>query len=136
MLAVYLSLDIVTYLSSFDHFWSSAPFPASIPISTPLPFPFLNSLPQFLSGLFKSEVLAKLVRTYVMAYQLYISMMLEFWVGIMPFLLFGHLGVIGDEWGSPNSWPPFFGDLGVISDRGIRGFWGETWHQSMRFVSS
>lgn len=38
---------------------------------------------------------------------------------------------------SPSMFPQFWGDISAVFERGLRGFWGETWHQLFRphFVS-
>lgn len=40
-----------------------------------------------------------------------------------------------DEW-SPHTWPPLFGDPMLILERGVRGLWGQYWHQAMRAFTS
>lgn len=119
-------------MSALDPFW--LPTAGTIPISTPLPFA-PPSLPKYLSAILTSEVFARWFRTTIMLHRLYASLLLEFWIGIgIPFILLGHLGVLSDLWGKPYAWPPYLNGFSAISERGIRGFWGETWHQSMRYV--
>jgi hypothetical protein len=130
MLLMYLCLDIVTYLSSPDPYWSS---PLSLSISAPFSSPGLQ-LPNLLSSILASGSFARATRTAIMAFRYYASLQLGYWISILPILLLGHWRILGAEWGTPHAWPPFLGGLGMISEKGVGGFWGDTWHQSMRYV--
>ena len=67
----------------------------------------------------------------------------QVWVGLsqliyLPFLVLVGINAVrllADEW-SPHMWHPFFGDPKVILSHGVRGFWGQYWHQSMRAFTS
>jgi hypothetical protein len=130
MLLIYICLDIATYLSSPDPYWSS---PSSLSISAPFSSPGLQ-LPNLLSSILASGSFARVTRTAIMAFRYYVSLQLGYWIGILPILLFGRWRILGAEWGKPHAWPPFLGGFGMIGERGVRGFWGDTWHQSMRYV--
>ena len=44
------------------------------------------------------------------------------------------LGLLSNEW-SPHTWPPYYGSPRTIFLDGVRGFWGDYWHRSMRAFS-
>ncbi|KAH8667482.1 hypothetical protein BGZ60DRAFT_50756 [Tricladium varicosporioides] len=48
------------------------------------------------------------------------------------FVALGRFGIVGEFWGSPYNWPPLFGSLSSVFERGLRGFWGGFWHQLFR----
>jgi len=114
MLLMYICLDIVTYLSSPDPYWSS---PSSLSISAPFSSSGLK-LPNLLSSILTSGSCAGAIRTAIMAFRYYASLQLGSWIGILPILLFSHWRILGAEWGAPHAWPPFLGGFGAIGEKG------------------
>jgi hypothetical protein len=53
---------------------------------------------------------------------------------LMPVLL-SAMRLIPEDW-SPHTWHPQFGPFYAILDYGVRGFWGQWWHQQMRHIVS
>ncbi|MCJ1479911.1 hypothetical protein MMC06_000065 [Schaereria dolodes] len=50
-------------------------------------------------------------------------------------VLANKLGLIPELW-SAHTWPIFFGRFSAVWERGLRGFWGTWWHQTMRYLTS
>ncbi|KAK5174177.1 uncharacterized protein LTR77_001257 [Saxophila tyrrhenica] len=115
----YLILDFTRAYISYDSYFTDA----NVSISSPLPSRTLDFVPP---QVFRSAILAA-----------------QAWAAIsqlmyLPCLLplgLNALGWLPDEW-SPHHWAPLFGPISVIAQRGVRGFWGEYWHQAMRIMSA
>jgi hypothetical protein len=121
ILLMYLCLNIITYLSSPNIYWTSS---SSLSISAPFSSLELQ-LPNFLLSILASGSFARAAVTAIMAFRYYASLQLGYWIGILPILLFGYWRILRAEWGKPHAWPPFLGGFGMISERGVRGFWGD-----------
>ena len=77
----------------------------------------------------------RLVRCTVLAAQVFAMVSGMFYIPTLPAAALNAAGVLPNEW-SPHAWPPFFGEFSAVSKRGLRGLWGDWWHQINRiFVS-
>ncbi|KAJ4985216.1 hypothetical protein SVAN01_09258 [Stagonosporopsis vannaccii] len=75
------------------------------------------------------------LRPIVMAMYAY-SLLLTLFLPPMALpVLLNALRIIPDSW-SPHTWRPHFGPFSAIMKHGIRGFWGQWWHQQMRHIVS
>ena len=116
----YLVLDLARAYQTLDPYF----YDLSTSMSSPLSFDGIQILPL---RLFRSLIIA--AQAWALLSQLMYLPCL-FLVGLNA------MCCLPDDW-SPHTWQPFFGDPKVILDRGVRGFWGQYWHQAMRvFVSA
>ena len=77
----------------------------------------------------------RLVRCTVLAAQVFAMVSGMFYIPTLPAAALNAAGILADEW-SPHAWPPFFGEFSAVTKRGLRGLWGDWWHQINRmFVS-
>jgi hypothetical protein len=118
----YLILDLTCALTTTDPYFTNP----SIPLSSPLPLttpPFLQTIPP------------RILRPTLIALQAYalIANLLPS-PALLPSLL-NAAGLVPDSW-SPHSWPPYFGPPGSFLERGLSGWWGTFWHQTMRWSVS
>ena len=124
----YLLLDATSFYVRFDPYFSTssmsvdAPFPSPAP-NTPKPLLLLRLLPP------------RLLRSYILAGQLYALVTSMFFIPMLPAVGLHALGFLPDEW-SPHTWPVWFGDFSAVTSRGIRGLWGSWWHQTNRQATS
>ncbi|KAF2234970.1 hypothetical protein EV356DRAFT_484260 [Viridothelium virens] len=123
----YLVLDLTRAYISTDSYFVTTKGNPSVPINAPLP-PHLPSL-------FRSLVPPQLFRTMIIGAQAWALISQMFYLPCLLPVLLHSLGWITDEW-SPHNWPPYFGSPGTILHHGVRGFWGQYWHQTMRFSVS
>ena len=77
----------------------------------------------------------RLVRASVVAAQTYATVTLLFFIPTLPLLALNALGLLPDQW-SPQAWAVFFGPVSAVARKGVRGLWGEWWHQEMRQMVS
>ncbi|KAI4116386.1 MAG: hypothetical protein LQ338_007724 [Usnochroma carphineum] len=105
-----LALDILKYLTSLDPYFST------LPPSIPSPFPYPRTTRLLLSLLF----------TYCSLLNIFL---------LAPLLLACALGpsAIGAH-ASTWLYPPYFGPLSSIPEKGLAGLWGGWWHQLFRYA--
>ena len=116
----YLILDLVLTLTHHDPYFRgeiNAPPPANLPR-------FMKSSPNF----------------WVRGYRL-TACMIFIWLGLRTILVLAPLcfvGVTGGKhlgiWSEPWLYPDHFASYTVVFERGLRGWWGQWWHQSFRAV--
>ena len=111
----YLVLDMTRAYISYDPYFIDL----NISISSSLPFEELWFIPP------------KLLRSTVIGAQGWALISQMFYLPCVLAIGLNALGALPDEW-SPNTWPHFFGSPRVILLHGVRGFWSQYWHQSMR----
>ncbi|KAL8761951.1 MAG: hypothetical protein Q9184_001965 [Pyrenodesmia sp. 2 TL-2023] len=106
-----LTLDTLKYLTSLDPYFHTFP-----PSTTPSPFPWPRTTRLIISLLF---VYTSLLNIFLLA----------------PILLSNPLSprLFGPH-ASPWLYPPFFGPLSDIADKGLAGLWGGWWHQLFRYA--
>jgi hypothetical protein len=76
----------------------------------------------------------RLLRILVLGVQPYVIFALIHNTMAVVHVTMGGIGILGDFWGGVENWPPLMGSPVVILTRGLRGFWGEFWHQLFRTV--
>ena len=113
----YLTLDLTRAYISFDSYFSNL----AVSISSPLPFAALEVLP------------ARLVRSMVLGAQVWALIGQLFYITCLVPVVANYYGWLAIEW-SPHYWTPFFGSPGYIFTHGVRGLWGQYWHQ-VRLIS-
>jgi hypothetical protein len=115
----YLVLDLARAYQTFDPYFNDL----STSMSSPLSFDGTRILPP---RLFRSLIIA--AQAWALLSQLmYLPCLLP--VGLNA------TRCLPDDW-SLHAWQTFFGDPKVILHRGVRGFWGQYWHQAMRVFAS
>ncbi|KAK3632950.1 hypothetical protein LTR56_011507 [Elasticomyces elasticus] len=115
----YLILDLTRAYISYDPYFTNL----ALPINTPLPFDALHFVPP------------QLVRTMIVGAQAWALIGQMFYLPCLLPVGLHALGYLPDEW-APHLWPAYYGPPGVIFKHGIRGFWGQYWHQTMRWSVS
>ena len=115
----YLVLDLTRAYESYDPYFTDP----SIPISTPSDIPWTSAIPP------------QLLRSAITGLQTWALISQLFYLPCLLPVALNALGLLSDEW-SPHNWSPYFGPSRVVLLYGVRGFWSQYWHQSMRsFVS-
>ena len=116
----YLALDVARAYQTFDPYFNDL----STSISSPLSFDGIQILP------------LQLFRSFIIAAQGWALLSQLMYLPCLLLVGLNAMRCLPDDW-SPHTWQPFFGEPKVILDRGVRGFWGQYWHQAMRvFVSA
>lgn len=125
----FLILDATFFYVKYDPYFTASG------MGVDAPFPALGSnIPAVLSYLWMLP--PRIVRCSVLAAQVLAMVSGMFYLPTLPAALLNGIGILPDEW-SPHTWPPFFGNFEAMAERGLRGLWGEWWHQVNReFVSS
>ncbi|KAG6986413.1 hypothetical protein G7Y79_00097g101370 [Physcia stellaris] len=129
----YLILDLTSSYAHLDPYFHSP-----LPISSPLPslspsfFNPSSPLPVILQ-----IILPRLLRTTILASQIYALIPCLFHLPVLPAIGLNYLfpTLLPDEW-SPHTWPSFFGPFSAVSRHGLKGLWGQWWHQMSRQVVS
>ena len=116
----YIILDLACAYQTSDRYFTDL----NTTISSPLPF----SEP---TGLLRP----RLFRACIMGTQVWALISQFIYTPCLILVSLNALHRLPDEW-SPHAWPPLFGDPSVVLNRGIRGFWGQYWHQAMRVFTS
>ena len=118
----YLTLDLTSALTTTDPYFTNP----SIPLSSPLP----QTTPSFLI-----HIPPRILRPTLIALQAYalIANLLPS-PALIPSLL-NAAGLLPDKC-SPHAWPPYFGPPTSFLERGLSGWWGTFWHQTMRWSVS
>jgi len=124
----YLLLDLAaSYVQTDPYFTVSR-------TSVDAPFPPLDSQ-MHLSIVLLRHLPPRLVRSSVLAAQIYAAVSMLFYLGT-PFPVgLNALGMIPDEW-SPHTWPKYLGNFAEVQNRGLRGLWGKWWHHNNRQLTS
>lgn len=78
---------------------------------------------------------AIVIRPMTMAMYAYSLLLCMFLPPMLLALLLNAIRIIPDRW-SPHTMRPHFGPLSAIEKHGVRGFWGQWWHQQMRHIVS
>ena len=115
----YMILDLTTAYISYDPYFTDL----SLSIFSPLPFRLLSFLPP------------QLLRSMIIGVQAWALISQMFYLPCLLPVSLHALGLLADEW-SPHNWATYFGSPDAIFLHGIRGFWGEYSHQTMRHSSS
>ncbi len=115
----FLLLDLTRAYISCDPYFTDL----ELSISSPLPFSWLNWLP------------SQILRSMIIGAQAWALVSQMFYLPCLLPVGLNALGILPDEW-SPHTWVPYFGPAKHIFLSGVRGFWGQYWHQTMRFLTS
>ncbi|MCJ1310102.1 hypothetical protein MMC25_003763 [Agyrium rufum] len=123
----YLVLDTAAFYARHDTYFIDP----SIGVDNQIAW--RENTPQFLTLM--SYVPPRILRSATIAAHIYGVISFGGALGIPIIVLVNYLGLISDLW-SPQSWPIFFGPFSAVSERGVRGLWGDWWHQTMRHSTS
>ena len=115
----YLLLDFTAVYVCTDAYFHDP----GVSVDDPLSMSFLQILPP------------RLVRTSMLATQLYALIPCMLFLPIPAAIALSSLSILPNEW-SPHTWGPFFGNFSSIADHGLRGLWGRWWHQLNRYPFS
>lgn len=88
-----------------------------------------------IAGLVRSLLPMLMLRPLVMAMYAYSLLLMLFLPPMVVPVLLNAAHLVPNKW-SPHTWRPHFGPFTAITKRGIRGFWGQWWHQQMRHIVS
>ena len=124
----YCLLDLTSVYISTDAYFRDS----SISVNDPLPF---SPSPTPVLTLFLQFIPPRLVRTSIIAAQIYALIPLMFFLPTLPAIALNSLHILPSEW-SPHTWPPFFGKFSSVFNNGLRGLWGSWWHQMNRYPTS
>lgn len=118
----YLTLDLTCALTTTDPYFTNP----TVSLSSPLP----QTTPPLLSN-----ISPRILRTTLIALQAYalIANLFPF-PAVLPVLL-NALNLVPNSW-SPHAWPAYFGSPLSFLERGLSGWWGTFWHQTMRWSVS
>ena len=121
----YLLLDLTSSYIRTDPYFHEPNTRSSSPAPSFSTVPLLQIVPP------------RLIRTTVLAAQIYALIPCLFHLPVLPVIALNYLApsLLPDEW-SPHTWPPFFGPFSAVSRHGLRGLWSEWWHQMSRHVVS
>ncbi|KAK1040346.1 hypothetical protein LTR74_018697, partial [Friedmanniomyces endolithicus] len=115
----YLTLDLTrAYIEHDPYFIDPA-----VSITSPLPFHGLRFLPP------------QLLRTMIVGAQAWALLGQLFYLPCLLPVALHALGLLPDDW-SPHLWAAYYGPPQAIFLHGVRGFWGQYWHQTMRWSVS
>ena len=126
----YVLLDISGYYSHQDPYFTTS----TMDVDAALPINALQG-PGAVVQRTLSYLPPRLVRSTIIASQIYGFIAGGFYPVTFPIVALNVLGVIPDEW-SPHTWPRFFGAFSVVRRRGLRGLWGSWWHQMNRQIDA
>ncbi|KAK5113288.1 hypothetical protein LTR85_010905 [Meristemomyces frigidus] len=115
----YLILDLTRAYISTDSYFTDT----TVSIRSPLPFTSLRLVPP------------QLLRSMVIGAQAWALLSQVFYLPCLLPVGLHALGWLTDEW-SPHNWAPYYGPPQAIFSHGVRGFWGQYWHQTMRWSVS
>ncbi|KAL8993194.1 MAG: hypothetical protein Q9169_006525, partial [Polycauliona sp. 2 TL-2023] len=141
LLQSYVILDITSLLTTRDPYFHiagtsiSSPLPPLLSPSTSAKFvsPALAPALEMVMHLF-SHIPPAAIRIAILALQPYALITQGGSLPTIPIVLLSSLHFYPDEW-SPHTWPLFFGPFSAVSRRGLRGVWGEWWHQTNRYLA-
>lgn len=115
----YLALDLTRAYIGYDAYFTDT----NVPISSHLPFSQLTFLPP------------QLLRSAIIGIQAWATVGQMFYLPCLLPIALNAIGILPNEW-SPHTWTPYFGSIYTVFLHGVRGFWGQYWHQTMRFSVS
>lgn len=118
----YLILDLTSAYTHYDPYFQNV----TQPITSPLPASFSSQL-----GLIPPQFL----RAMIIGLQAWVLISQMFYAPCLLPIFLNYLNILPNEI-SPHTWAPYFGDPSTIFLHGIRGFWGQYWHQTMRHSCS
>ncbi|KAL8790960.1 MAG: hypothetical protein Q9195_006105 [Heterodermia aff. obscurata] len=121
----YLLLDLTSSYTRIDPYFHDPDISISSAIPSFSTLPLLTLIPP------------RILRTTILAAQIYALIPCLFHLPVLPAIALNYLApsLLPDEW-SPHTWPPFFGPFSAVSRHGLRGLWGEWWHQMSRNIVS
>jgi len=126
----YLILDLTSLYTPYDPYFHHS----GVAVDSPYPQPSIST-PTIIITLWAARIPPRLLRTTVLAAQIYALIPRLFpHAGMVPLAL-DYFNLISDAW-SPQTWPPFFGSFSYVLSRGLRGLWGQWWHQTNRHLTS
>lgn len=126
----YLILDLTSLYTPYDPYFHHS----GVAVDAPYPQPSTTT-PSIIITLWTARIPPRLLRTTILAAQIYALIPRLFpHAGMVPLAL-DYFNVISDAW-SPHTWPPFFGSFRYVLSRGMRGLWGQWWHQTNRRLTS
>ncbi|KAK3686371.1 hypothetical protein LTR37_019880 [Vermiconidia calcicola] len=114
----FLVLDLTRAYVSYDAYFIDP----TVAISSALPFQQLAWIPP------------QLLRSAIIGAQAWALISQMFYLPCLFPVGLNALGLLSNEW-SPHTWPPYYGSPRTIFLDGVRGFWGDYWHRSMRAFS-
>ncbi|CAF9927461.1 hypothetical protein IMSHALPRED_007222 [Imshaugia aleurites] len=77
----------------------------------------------------------RLVRSSVLAGQIYAMVTGMFYIPLILTVGLNAVGILPYEW-SPHTWPLPFGPFSAVTERGLRGLWGNWWHGINRQITA
>lgn len=126
---VFVFLPLSRQLASNDPYFSVRAWSSLDPIKS------VSSDDGKIAGLFRASMPLSMLRPLIMAMYAYSLLLMLFLPPMLIPVFLNTICLLPDEW-SPHTWRPHFGPLSAITDHGIRGFWGQWWHQQMRHIVS
>lgn len=124
----FLIIDIAAICAKHDPYFLSP----TVGITSFLPSASANNNPNY-TLIWPLRIYAllptPLARVLVLCGHIYPMLTLPSSLLSLPLLL------LPEPW-SPHTHPPLFGSFGAISRCGLRGLWGQWWHQLMRYLTS
>lgn len=126
--AIYLFLFDAT--NAYQHL--DPYFQVETAIDEPFPLPLAAFFIRHGFGFFPPP---RLVRIIVLGVQQYTLCMLINRVLAIVYVSLGGLGLLDEWWSRVENWPMMMGSPFVVLTSGLRGFWGQFWHQVLRSVS-
>ena len=118
----YLALDLTSALTTTDPYFTNPSIPLSSPLPQTTPFSLQTIPPRVLRPTLIS----------LQAYALIANLLPA--PALIPSLL-NAAGILPDNC-SPHAWPSYFGPPTSFLERGLTGWWGGFWHQTMRWSVS
>lgn len=117
----YIIMDLTCAFTTTDPYFTDPSVPLSSPLTRP-PHPLLSTVPP------------RILRPAIISLQAYALI-----ANLMPFpaviaTVINAAGLLPDRW-SPHTWPPYFGPPKTFLERGLSGWWGAYWHQTMRWAA-
>lgn len=116
----YLVLDITTAYIVHDEYFTNAMIPITSPTT---PFARLSPIASYV------------LRTVVIGLQGWAALSQFTYVLCLLPITLNALRWLPDDW-SPHTWTPLYGSASIVLTHGVRGFWSQYWHQSMRIMTS
>lgn len=126
----YLILDLASLYTPYDPYFHRS----GVAVDSPYPQPSIST-PTIIITLWAARIPPRLLRTTILAAQIYALIPRLFpHAGMVPLAL-DYFNLVSDAW-SPHTWPPFLGSFSYVLSRGMRGLWGQWWHQTNRHLIS
>ncbi|CZT52700.1 uncharacterized protein RSE6_14059 [Rhynchosporium secalis] len=119
----FVVLDAVHYYQHFDPYMQ---------IETSIDEAFPRRLGGFFARHYLGFLSPRCVRIMVFGLEQYCNFTLLGTTPAVVFVALGGIGLVDDFWGSVENWPLIMGNPFAIARKGLRGFWGDFWHQLFR----